>query len=242
MRVEWGQHSRTEVARAFAAGAIAAVAIGSLEQHGDHLPTDTDSFLAAAATRQAADRAQSQIVELPPVPYGVSSYHARFGGTAFLSGRTLLSVMCDICDSIGLAGARGVVIVNGHGGNEGLLSAVSQECSRDGFAVASLSYWQVAPADAERLFCVDQGSLGHAGQAETSLMLALRDDLVLGDSFAFEPGEREFLPMSHLLGRSGVVGNPTAASALIGQNFFEAVVIGLTKYLDSFASHITGGG
>ena len=182
MRLEWGSLTRGQVRSALEAGAICGLAVGSLEQHGDHLATDTDTFLARAALQEAAKRCSATVVELPSLPYGFSPYHARFGGTVSLSAVTLLSVMADLTQSVRLAGGRALVIVNGHGGNAGLLKCVSQEQSDREFLVSVVSYWEVARDAATNLFSEDLGDIGHAGQAETALSLALRDHGLAGES------------------------------------------------------------
>ena len=123
------------------------------------------------------------------------------------------------------------MIVNGHGGNRGWLEALglADEC-------LVVNYWElVDPALLRELFPVDLGSIGHAGQAETSAMLTVAPELVGETAGArFEPIRRENdafrLPD---MGASGVLGDPSAASAEAGEQFLAAAVDGLARLLDS---------
>jgi creatinine amidohydrolase/Fe(II)-dependent formamide hydrolase-like protein len=127
------------------------------------------------------------------------------------------------------------VLVNGHGGNEGLLRSVSLEQSDSDMRVCAISYWDVAGDAARAAFSEDLGSVGHAGQVETALSLALRDSLPIRiDTVDFEPVTTSpRAPTSELLGRTGVIGNPAAASVQLGDQFFDAVVKGLANFLDA---------
>jgi creatinine amidohydrolase len=233
---EWGALTRSQVSDRFTAGALAALAVGALEQHGEHLPTDTDNFLAGAVLREAVARTKADVVVLPAVPFGFSPYHKRFGGTIALRSETYLALMRDVCTSVRDAGARTLVIVNGHGGNMGPLRIVSQENSIDGFTAIAASYWDLASPGARAAFATDGGQFGHAGQFETSLSLALRDGVVGEPSSAFEPARQLAASVTRdLLGDSGVIGDPRAAEAGLGRAFFDDAVEGLAGLLAELA-------
>jgi creatinine amidohydrolase len=236
MRLAWSELTRREVGLAVERGAVCAIGVGSLEQHGDHLPTDTDTFMASSVLNEAADRCTSTVITLPPIPYGFSPYHMRFGGTVSLSAATFSALIRDICSSVRAAGAGLLLVINGHGGNEGLLRAVSQEETGADFSVVPVSYWNAAIQDGRRIFTVDGGFVGHAGQAETSLALALRSDLVGRTPREFESiTEPPLLPTRSRLGSSGVIGDPGAGSAELGHKFFEIVVGALAAFFDQSA-------
>lgn len=231
--VSWGESTRSEVAELLGCGAVAAIAVGALEQHGEHLPTDTDTFFASQVLAAAAARSSGTIVLLPALPFGFSPYHVRFGGTVSLCSGTFLAVLADVCTSVREAGASALVIVNGHGGNAGLLRAVSHEQSSAAFAVVAASYWDFAPAAAREGFSDDDGHVGHAGQFETSLALALRPSQVGSADGDWRPAQAVGVAVTReLLGDSGVIGNPAAASRELGQAFFERAVGGVAELLD----------
>jgi len=238
--LEWGSLSRKAINAHLARGSVVALPIGSLEQHGDHLPTHTDAYLAEAVVREAAARARSQVVVLPCFSFGISSYHARFGGTVWLSASTFLAVMHDLCASVRSAGARTFMPINGHGGNAGALELVSLESSDHEFSVIPISYWELVPEAAANVFAADKGAIGHAGQAETSLMLALQSECVGEIAQSHESVDVELArDRANVdgLGRSGVVGDPTLARAELGTTFFDAVCNELAAVLDAVSAH-----
>jgi len=234
MSVRLLELSRAEAGGRGAAGAICLLPVGSLEQHGEHLPVGTDSLLVEAVALRGAALARPDVLVAPTVWTGLSPHHVRLGLTVTLEPELLLELMRAI-----VRGLRGwfplVVIVNGHGGNRGWLEALglAEEC-------LVVSYWElVEPSALRELFPADLGSIGHAGQAETSAMLALEPGLVgVTRDAAFEPIVKENdafrLPD---MGASGVLGDPSTASASNGELFLAAAALGLAEYLDSLSSH-----
>ncbi|MEV0714970.1 creatininase family protein [Asanoa sp. NPDC050611] len=157
--------------------ALVLLPVGATEQHGPHLATGTDALIAgelcAAAADRAARRCQRPIVVAPTVAFGASDHHLPFGGTLSLSPETLLAVILDLARCVAAQGGRRLLLVNGHGGNVGVCHAAAAAAStRYGLAVGHLDYWHLAPAEP------DVPVPGHAGEFETSLVLALRPDLV----------------------------------------------------------------
>jgi creatinine amidohydrolase len=211
-------------------GAACLLPVGSLEQHGEHLPVGTDSLLVEHVCLQAAGRARRDTVVAPTVWTGLSPHHVRLGPTVTLEPELALQLTRSVVRS--LRGWFGhVAVVNGHGGNRGWLEALGlvDEC-------AVVNYWElVDDATLRELFPADLGSIGHAGQAETSAMLSAYPALV-GDAAGkpFEPILRENdafrLPD---MGASGVLGDPTTAGAGAGAAFLDAAVQGLAALLDA---------
>ncbi|MCW3844125.1 creatininase family protein [Micromonospora yasonensis] len=157
--------------------AIVLLPVGATEQHGPHLPTGTDALIAdsvcTAAADQAADRCRRPLLVAPAIPVGASDHHLPFGGTLSLTPETLSAVLLDLARSIAVQGGRRLIVVNGHGGNVGVChSAAAAASTRYDLAVGHVDYWRAA--DAEPQVPVP----GHAGEFETSLVLALRPHLV----------------------------------------------------------------
>ena len=209
----------TEVS-ATAGGALLAVPLGSLEQHGPHLPLDTDTRIAEALARALSGR-RPDVVVAPPVAYGASGEHAAFPGTLLVGHEPLAALLVELVRSA-RAAFRGVVLVNAHGGNESALASVARRCAAEGDDVL---VWRAAVP----------GGDAHAGRTETSLLLAL-DPAVVRLELA-EPGCTE--PIERLLPRlraegvrpvssNGVLGDPTGASAEEGRVVFDALVDDLT--------------
>ena len=104
--------------------------VGSVEQHGHHMPLGTDSFLAHAVALGAAERVgDGRVAVLPPPWYGFSRHHMRFAGSVTLSADTMMRMVEDIVGSVVQHGFRRVLIVNGHGGNIPASSTFSRQIS-----------------------------------------------------------------------------------------------------------------
>jgi creatinine amidohydrolase len=236
----WSGLTRAEVAAAFREGAVAAIATGALEQHGEHLPCGTDNLLVDEVLREAAQRARATVVLLPALPFGLSAYHQQFGGTVALRESTFAALLADVAESVRAAGAPALVVVNGHGGNTGLVRTSGLADSRPGFPVVGASYWELLPGSlGAELFPADGGSIGHAGQAETSLMYALFAERVRlpGGPVAHEPARAQYgFAIYERLGETGVIGDPAAADAEAGRAFFDAAARAVAELLDALAA------
>ena len=131
-----------------------------------------------------------------------------------------------------------MVLVNGHGGNRGPLTTLAIE---EGCLTAN--YWELVSAEERlRLFPGDSGSIGHAGQAETSFMLAIAPGLVRAPLAAFEPiaAENTALLVPDM-GATGVLGDPSAADAELGARFLAAAADALAAHLDQLPNPTNGG-
>jgi creatinine amidohydrolase len=186
MRVQrWDRLTRTHLA-ALLPDALVVVPLGATEQHGPHLATGTDAFmaqtLAERAAAQAARRCVRPIVVAPTLPYGASDHHLPFGATLSLRQDTLVAVLRDLLRSLRYAGAQRVLVLNGHGGNRAACALVAGDAAREhGLTVVAASYWEIADAHdvAYDPPPVAAGLVpGHAGWFETSLALALDGSLV----------------------------------------------------------------
>jgi mycofactocin system creatininase family protein len=184
---------------------VLAVPLGSLEQHGPHLPLDTDTRIAVAIAASAA-QALPHLMVAPPVPYGASGEHAAFPGTLLVQHEVLAGFLVELVRSA-RAAFRGVVLVSAHGGNRESLAIAEARCRHEGDDVV---IWTARTV----------GGDAHAGRTETSLMLAIEPSAVHVDRA--EPGCTE--PLATILPRlraegvrpvssNGVLGDPTGASA-----------------------------
>ncbi len=219
-RVEAGERAR--------AGAICLVPVGSLEQHGDHLPVSTDSLLAEHVCLEVARRARSDVLVTPPLWTGFSPHHVRFGATVTLSGATFAALVRETVESLQAWCSR-VVVVNGHGGNRGPLITLGVENG-----IESISYWEVVRTPRmTALFPFDLGSVGHAGEFETSVMLEVFPDLVGEPGVGHEPIlEQSAAFLVPDMGESGVLGDPRAATAEDGRAVLDDVVAALVAVVD----------
>ncbi|MSP44863.1 MAG: creatininase family protein [Xanthobacteraceae bacterium] len=228
-----------EIGTALRASSILCLPMGSMEQHGPHLPLNTDSVLAEAFTGRIVERwgEAYDLWRLPPVLVGLSREHEWAAGTLSLSVGGMTAVLRDLAREIARAlPARNLLIVNGHGGNRGILEALSRELRGDfGLNLCALHLGaMMSPAAGAGVPEI------HAGQDETSVMLALAPDLVrrerIGDLKAPPDGDAVRAavldpaanwPWSSgdpRLADQGVIGDAAAASAEHGKAIVSRVV------------------
>ena len=207
------------------AGTVLAVPLGSLEQHGPHLPLDTDTRIAVAVATALAARCAGVTVA-PAGAYGASGEHAGFPGTLLVGHAVLADLLVGLVRSARRSFA-GVVLVNAHGGNEEALVAAQRCSAAEGDDVL---VWRAVTA----------GGDAHAGRTETSLLLAIDPALVRLE--LAEPGCTEslatLLPRLRAEGvrpvsSNGVLGDPTGASIEEGRELLEALVRDLASAVSS---------
>lgn len=240
-----------EVDARIAAGVDAVlIPIGSTEQHGHHMPLDTDCFIARSLCARAADAAAEEGVELlvaPTLNVTLSWYHMQFPGTVRLSTTTFLQVFREVCDSLVHHGFENLVAVNGHGGNIAALTvAVNHYFETTGRRVFLVQWWDLA----SDVLSDVEGPMIHAEEAETSIALALgqqvyaeratRDAYDRGAAvkeaglpwtsvgrYAMRPsGPGVVVPMDMLrdITPSGVVGDATRARLETGEKVVSALI------------------
>jgi creatinine amidohydrolase len=149
------------------------IPIGSTEQHGRHMPLDTDCLIARELCRLAAEAGEQEGVRLlvaPTLNVTLSWYHMQFPGSLRLSTTTFLTVFREVCDSLAAHGFEHLIAVNGHGGNNAALTvAVNHTKETTGRSVFLVQWWDLA-AD---VLAEIEGPMIHAEEAETSIALAL---------------------------------------------------------------------
>src|SRR5512134_2872634 len=167
----------SEVENAVEASSVLCLPMGSIEQHGPHLPLNTDCVIAEALTRRIVARWGNahDLWQLPVVPIGLSREHAWAPGTLSLTVSGMTAYLRDLGREIVRAlPAHNLLIVNGHGGNRGILEALTREIGGDfGLNIATLHLGAMMSPDTG----ADIPEI-HAGKDETSVMLALAPDLV----------------------------------------------------------------
>ncbi|GIW19777.1 MAG: creatinine amidohydrolase [Chloroflexota bacterium] len=156
--------------------------VGSIEQHGPHLPVGADTFHAIHVTANAATIAAEQIpiVMVPPLPFGSSPHHVPFGGTMSIGTEIYYRLLTDLVESLISCGVRRLFIVNGHGGNHEVIQLVARDVAlRFDVAIAAGSWWAMAWDSLVEAGATQLGGLpGHGGAFETSLLLAMQPELV----------------------------------------------------------------
>ena len=227
--------------------------LGSVEQHGHHLPVGTDSHLAHAVCLAAAGLTATKIVVLPPPWYGYSPHHMRFAGTVTLPAPVLIALTEAIVDSVIAHGFRRVVIVNGHGGNANIVGVIATTLGERFYGkarIAALTYFQLAREEIAEMRESRTGGMGHACEFETALMMHIHPDLVSIDrAVTLYPETGTQYLTTDLLGPSragtyldfkdlsptGTLGDPSLASSEKGARFHDVVAASLAKFIDDFA-------
>lgn len=208
----------------------AIIPVGALEQHGAHLPVSTDSLIAEYIARILAARIGAFV--LPVISYGVSFEHKPMFNVS-LHNSTLSSMLCDVCVSLAENNIREIIILNGHHGNTGALQYIPQEVQSKVPArhvkIHTMNYWQMMTQDFD-----------HAGEVETSLVLAIAPELVRMDRAMpnaknLSKSRAAYGSLTNVPGSfpkitgNGVWGDPTKASASKGDRLIKEITANLTK-------------
>ena len=234
-KVLWQEMLRHELLAAAEGGAVVIVPVGSVEQHGPHCPPDVDISIPYHLAVEAASRLDDvPVLVAPPVTYGFTHYNMGEIGTITLGLETFIAVLCDVTRSIWANGFRRIVLLNGHGGNEQPTWAAAVKLAEEDVWAVALTYWHMADAElAAWSEADDRGSIGHGGEWETSLQLALRPNLVDMNLAVKDAWRTKFGPEVARFARfperrremeHGVMGDPFAASAAKGERLFELLV------------------
>lgn len=245
----WNQLRSPEIAEARNAGAVVLIPTGATEQHGAHLPLDTDILSATTVSLRAAELVEEVPVLVANVLHvGFSPHHLAHPGTLSLRLETFVAVLTDVVKNIWSYGFRRILIVNGHGGNIAPLISVGNQLTTDGMPVAVCSYWDFTNQEREDVLEGSRKSVGHACEFETSILLHLRPEAVnqpaavrdfrppwnprLDQDVLTEAGVA--FPPVFRAESTGVLGDPTLATADKGQIFIEAASRKLANFIQLF--------
>jgi creatinine amidohydrolase len=210
------------------------VAFGATEQHGPHMPLATDALLGDHFARRLADRLDAFVA--PTVRVGCSGHHLAFPGTLSISDETFHAIVGDLVSSLVGAGFGRLVLVPTHGGNFAPLAAAVEKLPAEHrdhvVAITDLGvFLRIAQVGEEEFHVpIPEGGL-HAGEWETSMMLAIHPDLVHMDraepGFVGDPRETVaslFESGVDSISDNGAIGDPTRASAEHGRRYWDAAL------------------
>jgi creatinine amidohydrolase len=219
-------------AQLLAASGTAVVAVGSVEQHGGHLPLGTDAFAAQSIAERVAFRLDTVVAPLGPV--GVAPYHLPWPGSLSLSPNTLTAVLIDVCAALGQAGASRIVLVNWHEGNSPTLRLAAAEAQqRHGLGIVIAEAHVITHS-----LYPDEMEFTHAGSMETAAVLAYEpglvhldhsveaSDLASGETAHELFRQRDVYPVLrdfHDIAPTGWYGRPERAEAGRAEEIAEAV-------------------
>lgn len=236
-----------ELSETLAGQPVVLLPVGATEQHGANLGLGVDYRIAEELARRVAAELGSEAVVAPPLPFGLSAHHMEFPGTISLSPETFQAVLLDVVRSLAAHGPRRFLFVNGHMGNQAVLSVLTTRIRFElGYHAAAAFYMTQARDVIERHTVTRRW--GHACEIETSVALALVPELVRPD--ALEPGEliEDYGPYEdnytpHALQvpksfadrtRNGVFGDARQASAAAGEEIVAAAVERIAEFARHF--------
>jgi len=252
----WSSLKTPDFAGLDLARCIAVLPVAATEQHGPHLPLNVDATLVDGVVEAALPHlpAAQPVLFLPTQAVGFSPEHTRFAGTLTLKAETVIRLWTELAESVAQAGIKKLVLLNSHGGQVGLLDVVARDLrARLGMLVYSVNWFNL-PLTAEdgssvnELFTAQEHRFGiHAGEIETSMMLALKPEQVaMAKAQNFHSTSQDRAEKFSILGdgRSaklawqmqdynphGAVGNAAAATAEKGRALLSAAGRSLARLL-----------
>jgi creatinine amidohydrolase/Fe(II)-dependent formamide hydrolase-like protein len=223
---------------------VALLPVGAIEQHGPHLPLDTDAFDAQYLANQVAAACEDpKPIVLPLIPYGVSYHHDDFAGTVGIRPETLYRIVYDVGLAVARYGITKLVIINGHGGNGPALHFAAQTINRDARIFTCVDSGETSDFDIDAL--AETPNDVHAGEIETSTTLAVRPEGVRGDKIKkFVPRfSSRYLNFSSKrsvdwyayiskISKNGILGDPTVASREKGEQMWDVMIQHLVEFVE----------
>jgi creatinine amidohydrolase len=233
--VMWKELTAAELRAKAEAGAVVLMPVGSMEQHGPHLPVGVDTFLSEGLCKAAAEALAPEmpIVVAPTLWCGMAEHHMAYGGTFTLDIPTYRGVLSCLLQSLERHGFKRVLIVNGHGGNIAALAAFLPDFAREipGLALRVTTPYEPAQKAIAPIL-EDQERVHHACEVETSMMMVVAPDTVRRDKLAEAHGPQHWTPQPAGVARyvsfreatpSGVIGDARRASAEKGKKLVAAI-------------------
>ena len=254
-KVRYDELTWIEMREAISSNPAVLLPFGTVEDHGPHLPLNTDNVIVEAICLDAARRATGEMLVMPTVAYGLDEHHMDFPGTITVDMQNLLAFVADVAMSPARHGFNHVLIVNGHGSNASIAElAARRVILQTGIVCGAMSpNAAIDPTLAEPTLSEMRrsgpGGVAHAGEYETAMMLHLRPDLVQMDRAVREIGQ---LKLEHFnwdhsepsvlswqdwwsrMSESGVCGDPTVATAEFGRALFERTVQNFVRFVREF--------
>ncbi|MCG8479683.1 MAG: creatininase family protein [Spirochaetales bacterium] len=238
--VAWSSYTTREIRRIIDdENPVVIVSVGATEQHGPHLPLDTDTDIGQSLARRIAAASPIRALVLPTVWAGFSPHHMDFAGTITVRQSTLFAVVRDIIESVMDHGVTRILLMNSHGGNTALLKTVADEVGvRRGISPVYVTYWHMIGGIVDTLRRSPAGGMSHACELETSLKMVFSPEDVRSEAI-----EDVVIPDSEFYGvdmfsanrvgiyrpftawtSSGQIGAPSLATRKTGERLVAALV------------------
>jgi len=243
----YAEHTWPEVREAVRESKVPLLPVGSIEDHGPHLPLETDTFIVSEICRRAAERIPEEVVLMPEISYCFNEHHMDFPGNISVEPYHFIDYVFDVCRSLTRHGFRRIMMINGHGSNAPFLDIVARRVNNETDSICvSVNWWSLARDAIRRIV----GPTSHAGEMETSVMLYLKPEAVdMGKAEAdlniyMGQGKSKFIwrdlvnpsPVSFMewwsrFAKVGVIGDPTKATAEKGRIIVEETVARLVEFI-----------
>jgi creatinine amidohydrolase len=245
-QIFFGELTSEDVDKISSQEALILIPIGSIEQHGQHLPLATDSIISQEVTKQVAERINHEfpVLVFPQIPFGKSTEHSSKPGTTSLETEVLTNLLRNICRNLTKNGFKKIVFINGHGGNTNLLNTMLREIREEtgAFVTSIYLYSETLLKEALDQFKLEELDVFHACTLETSFMMAIKPELVHMEKASKEKPNKfteeagyEYLKLTGTRGiefswliddisESGVIGDPTKATHEIGKEVLKALI------------------
>jgi creatinine amidohydrolase len=255
LKIRYDELTWPEIREAIARQPVVLLPFGAVEDHGLHLPLNTDNLIVEAICLEAARRAPGEMLVMPLVAYGLDEHHMDFPGTISVDMQTLLAYVSQVAISAARHGFSHILIVNGHGSNAPLADLAARRVVLEtGIICGAMSpNAAIDPTLAEptlsQMRSSEPGGIAHAGEYETAMMLHLQPELVYMDRAVREMGQLklEYFGWDHSepsvlswqdwwsrMSESGVCGDPTVATAEFGRALFETTVGNFVRFVREF--------
>lgn len=246
----WEKYTSSDLSENLTEKTVVVIPVGSCEQHGKHLPLETDTSIGYNILKNAAKQTKNKVLLIPPIWAGYSPHHMDFCGSITLERETLFKIIIDISKSINKYNIDKIVIFNSHGGNKAILkTAVDELGSKYDIFPFLLTYYDLISDEIKSISSAGPGGMGHAGELETSLQLFLSESLINKESIegGIVNGSEYFQPAMYVSNKIsiyrpfskysniGVLGEPNSASKEKGKVIFNLIVKKVVTLLDDIA-------
>ncbi|MGM8364066.1 creatininase family protein [Virgibacillus sp. W0181] len=255
-KYKFGEMTWPEIKQVVKEERVAVVPVAMIEEHGYHLPVDTDVVLAEEVCHRTGAKIPEKMVVVPPINHGYAPHQMDFPGVISISQETFIHYVVDVCNSLAHQGFKRIVLLNGHGSNVPLLKVAARQVflKYPDVMCVSLSHWDLDPVrkvakdirDSE-----EPGGMNHACELETSMYLAINEGLVQMDKAVRDidkykmskyfwldiVGTGQGVPVGMMphwssISKTGVLGDARPSTKVKGEKLLEAAVEGFKEFIN----------
>ena len=221
---------------------VVILSVSATEDHGPHMPLDTDTVLGMAIAEGVAKTAPDEVYVMPPLPYGFNEHHKDFPGVIWIQPETLIAFVTDITKSLAHHGFRRILLLNSHGSNHPCLDlAARKTVIETGIICVSASYWNLMSARINEVRKSAIGGIAHAGEFEAAMYMYLHPERVhieksvtqnlhnpqskfFNLDLAGGGGGAMLMRWWSEVSPDGTMGDPTVADPETGKRFLDAAI------------------